>query len=73
MAESHSQLKTRTSLRFQYIIASVVVVSLFVLGSIMASFYFKFATEKNTALLKLHDTIIVHVDDLRNDMWKADK
>ena len=73
MTESRPQIKTRTSLRFQYIVAAVVVVSLFVLGSIMASFYFKFATEKNTALLKLHDSIIVHVDDLRNAMWKADK
>lgn len=73
MTKSHSQIKKRTSLRFQYIVASIVVVSLFVLGSILASFYFKFAIEKNTALLKLHDTIIVHVDDLRNAMWKADK
>lgn len=73
MTEPRSQFKTRTSLRFQYIVASVVVVSLFVLGSILASIYFKFATEKNTDLLKLHDGIIVHVDDLRNAMWKADK
>ena len=73
MTESHSQIKTSSSLRFQYIVIAVVVVSVFVLSSILASFYFKSATEKNTALLNLHDTIIVHVDDLRNSIWKADK
>lgn len=73
MTNSPIQIKERTSLRFQYIVAAGVVVSLFVLGSILASFYFKFATDKNTSLLKLHDTIVVHVDDLRNAIWAADK
>lgn len=73
MTELYSKNQERTSLRFQYIVTAVVVVSLFVLGSILASFYFNYTTEKNTALLKLHDTIIVHVDDLHNSLWQADK
>lgn len=73
MTELHSQNKTRTSLRVQYIAAAIVVVSLFAIGAIVASLYFKYATEKNTALLKLHDIIIVNVDELRNSIWRADK
>ena len=65
--------KSQTSLRFQYIVAAVVVVSVLVFGSILASFYFKSVTEENTALLKLHDSITIHVDGLRSAMWKADK
>ena len=60
MTESQPHEKLRTSLRFQYIVAAVVVVSVLVFGSILASFYFKSVTEENTALLKLHDIIIVH-------------
>jgi len=73
MTESSLHTKRRTSLRFQYIVAAVLIVSLFVLGSILTSFYFKFATEKNTDSLKLHDNIIIHVNSLRTAMWKADK
>lgn len=73
MTESTSKINKKTSLRFQYIVTASVVVLIFVLSSILASFYFKSATDKNTALLKLYDTIIVHVDDLRNAIWKADK
>ncbi len=73
MTELYSKKQERTSLRFQYIVTAVVVVSVFILGSILASFYFSYTTEKNTALLKLHDSIIVHVDDLHNSLWKADK
>jgi len=43
------------------------------MASILASFYFKSATEKNTNLLKLHDTTIIHVDALRNALWRTDK
>lgn len=73
MTQSHLNIKTKTSLRFQYIVSAVVVVSLFALASIMASFYFKSATEKNTDLLKLHDTTYFHADKLRNAIWKAEK
>ena len=73
MTKPHSQLKTRTSLRFQYVVAAVVVVSLFAMGAFLAGFYFKYAAEKNTALLNLHDTVIVNVDEIRNAIWKADK
>jgi len=73
MTEPLSKVSTKTSLRFQYIVTASVVILIFILSSILASFYFKSATNKNTDLLKLYDTIIVHVDDLRNAMWKADK
>lgn len=73
MTESHSQFNSKTSLRFQYIVSAIVVVSLFTIGSILAGFYFKYAAEKNSSLLKLHDTIIVNVNELRNAIWKADK
>ncbi len=72
MTNSYSHERQYTSLRFQYIIAAVVVVSVLVFGSIMASFYFTSVTKENTTLLKLNDNITVHVDDLRNLMWKAD-
>lgn len=65
--------KSQTSLRFQYIATAIVVVSVLVLGSILASLYFKSVTEENTALLNFHHSITVHVDDLRNSIWKADK
>lgn len=73
MTEPNLNIKKRTSLRFQYFVAALVLISLFIFGSILASFYFKFATKNNAALLKLHDTIIIHVDELRNAIWKADK
>jgi len=73
MTDYQPQDKPQTSLRFHYIVAAVVIVSVLVLGSTLASFYFKYITEKNTALLKLRDSIAVHFDDLRNAMWKADK
>ena len=73
MAESDLKIKKKTSLRFQYIVSAIVVVSLFFLASLLASFYFKSATEKNANLLKLHDTVFIHADELRNAIWKADK
>lgn len=73
MTDSNPQIKTQTSLRFQYIVAAIVVVSLFALASLLASFYFKSATEKNTNLLKLHDIVFTQADELRNAIWKADK
>ena len=59
MADLFTQEKSHTSLRFQYIIAAVVVVSILVFGSIIASFYFTSVTKENTTLLKLNDNIIV--------------
>jgi len=73
MTKFYSQEKSKTSLRLQYIVSAIVVITLLVLGSVLASFYFKYASEKNTVLLKLYDNIIVHVDNLRTAMWKADK
>lgn len=69
LKQDYSQI----SLRFQYIIAAVVVVSILVFGSLLASFYFSSVTKENTALLKLNDNITVHVNDLRKLMWQADK
>ncbi|MFK5913779.1 MAG: bifunctional diguanylate cyclase/phosphodiesterase [Woeseiaceae bacterium] len=62
-----------TSLRLQYIIAGAIVIAIFILGSIAAAIYFNSATEKNTQLLKMHDNIIVHVNEARNAIWIADK
>ncbi len=73
MTQHHSHEKSRASLRFQYVASSILVVTLLVLGTVAASFYFKYATEKNTVLLKLYDNIFIHVDDLRKKMWQADK
>ncbi|MCW9031772.1 MAG: EAL domain-containing protein, partial [Gammaproteobacteria bacterium] len=73
MTAFQSQVKTKTSLRFQYIVSAIVVVALFFIGSLIASFYFKYATEKNTSLINLHKIITVHVDELRNSVWEADK
>ncbi|GMR16117.1 MAG: hypothetical protein BMS9Abin31_0424 [Gammaproteobacteria bacterium] len=73
MTNLQTDEKSQTSLRFQYIVAAVVVVSVLVFGSILASFYFKSVSEENTALLKLHESITVHVNDLRSAMFKADK
>ena len=73
MIKFHSQEKSRTSLRLQYIVSAILVITLLVFGSVLASFYFKYASEKNTVLLKSYNNIIIHVADLRNAMWKADK
>ena len=73
MPQSHFNLKKKTSLRFQYIVSAIIVVSLFFIGSLLASMYFKYATEKNTSLINLHKTISNKVNDLRNAIWEADK
>ncbi len=73
MTQAHIKEKARTSLRFQYVASSILLVTFLVLGTAAASFYFKSATEKNTVLLKLYNDIFSHVDDLRKTMWQADK
>ncbi len=73
MVKQISHEKLKTSLRFQYVVAAVVVICLLILGAIVASTYFNSVTQKNTVLLKLNNKIIIQFDDLRNAMWKADK
>ena len=73
MSQSDLNLKANTGLRFQYIVSAIVVVTLFFIGSLLASIYFKYATEKNTSLIKLHKSISAKANDLRNAIWEADK
>ena len=63
----------KTSLRFQYITASIIVVMLFLIATLVASFYFKSITHDNTRQLHIYDTLNIRVDSLRDAVWVADK
>ncbi len=63
----------KTSLRFQYITASVIVVLLFLVATLVASFYFNNITRENTRQLHIYDTLNIRVDSLRDAVWVADK
>ena len=68
-----NKIKQRTSLRFQYIIASTIVVALLIVGSLLASFYFKYVTESNTQSLQLRDSVTESINDIRRSIWRSDK
>jgi diguanylate cyclase (GGDEF)-like protein len=73
MPHPDSSFKVKTSLRFQYIVSAIFVVSLFFIGTLLASTYFKYATEKNSSLINLHKLISSKVNILRTAIWEADK
>lgn len=73
MSKLYPVATEKGSLRLQYIIAASIVVSILVLGSILASFYFQHVTSRNTTSLNLRNNISNHIDELSHSIWQADK